>query len=629
MDNNDKLIGMMLDNRYEILEKIGSGGMAVVYKARCHRLNRLVAIKILKEDLAGDEDFRRRFKTESEAVALLSHANIVAVYDVSRSAGVDYIVMELIEGITLKQYINRKGLLNWKEALHFSMQIAKALSHAHARGIIHRDIKPHNIMILKDGSIKVADFGIARLLNTQNTMTQESLGSVHYISPEQAKGGHIDARTDIYSLGIVMYEMLTSHLPFVGDSAVSIAIQHISAIPLSPREINPDIPAGLEDITMRAMAPKPGSRYGSADELSRDLEEFRKNPAARFVYAADMTGDDVDAPDATRPVPSGAIIAKAAELTAPRRVAPRKSAAREPGADEYRKVKKRASNTASLVGIGILIVFMILAVVFLYNYVLRDIIFPPKGEEIAIPGFVGQMYGDVVADVRYKDVYEFTPKYDESEKPQGEILEQTPTEGTIREKQEGVRIKVTLTVSRGAGDVTVMPELINHEYREAEIEIRALVPGITVRVEGVYDESFTKDYVISTVPVAGERIDENSVVYIKYSQGPEIREVETPNLVGMSLIQAQMICEARNLVLDPVYVDDTAPQDQIIFQDHEPGELVEEKTKIRVQVSKGAALTPPPETPTDTPQPGTEPPVDFVSPTPAEPAFTEDSPDMF
>ena len=233
----DQYIGTLLDNRYEILEVIGTGGMAVVYKARCNRLNRLVAIKVLKQELSQDEEFRRRFHAESQAVAMLSHPNIVSVYDVSHSNNLDYIVMELIEGITLKQYLEQKGRLNWRESLHFSTQIAKALEHAHSRGIIHRDIKPHNIMILKDGSVKVADFGIARISSAQNTLTREALGSVHYISPEQAKGGKVDYRSDLYSLGVVMYEMLTGRPPFDGDTPVSVAIQHINAKPVMPREL--------------------------------------------------------------------------------------------------------------------------------------------------------------------------------------------------------------------------------------------------------------------------------------------------------------------------------------------------------------------------------------------------------
>ena len=237
----DNYIGRLLDNRYEILEVIGTGGMAVVYKARDHRLKRLVAVKILKDEYSQDDEFRRRFKAESQAVAMLSHPNIVSVYDVNSTDGVDYIVMELIDGITLKQYMERRGQLNWRETLHFSLQIAKALEHAHSRGIVHRDIKPHNIMILKDGSVKVADFGIARISSAQNTLTREAMGSVHYISPEQAKGGKVDYRSDLYSLGVVMYEMLTGRPPFDGDTPVSVAIQHINAKPVMPRELNPDI----------------------------------------------------------------------------------------------------------------------------------------------------------------------------------------------------------------------------------------------------------------------------------------------------------------------------------------------------------------------------------------------------
>ena len=274
----DQYIGKMLDNRYEILERIGTGGMAVVYKAKCHRLNRLVALKILKSDLAQDEDFRRRFNAESQAVAQLSHPNIVSVYDVSRGGDTEYIVMELIDGITLKQYMEKRGQLNWRESLHFITQIMRGLSHAHSRGIVHRDIKPQNVMVLRDGSVKVADFGIACLENSAQTLTQEALGSVHYISPEQARGERTDARSDIYSSGVVMYEMLTGRLPFEGDSAVSVAIQHLSAVPLAPRELNSEIPSQLELICMKAMSPDLNRRYASADAMIADLEDFRKNP---------------------------------------------------------------------------------------------------------------------------------------------------------------------------------------------------------------------------------------------------------------------------------------------------------------------------------------------------------------
>ena len=263
----DNYIGRLLDNRYEILEVIGTGGMAVVYKALCHRLNRLVAIKILKDEFSRDQEFRRRFHAESQAVAMLSHPNIVSVYDVSRSGDVDYIVMELIEGITLKQYLEKKGRLNWRETLHFSMQIAKALEHAHSRGIIHRDIKPHNIMILKDGSIKVADFGIARIGSAQNTLTREALGSVHYISPEQAKGGHVDCRSDLYSLGVVMYEMLTGRTPYDGETPVSVAIQHINGGATPPKPVFHNTKIAAAEHAQQRPGPA-DSRHGTHGLLS-------------------------------------------------------------------------------------------------------------------------------------------------------------------------------------------------------------------------------------------------------------------------------------------------------------------------------------------------------------------------
>lgn len=299
----DQYIGKMLENRYEILECIGIGGMAMVYKSRDHRLNRLVAIKILKPELASDAEFRRRFHDESQAVAMLSHVNIVAIYDVSRSDELDYIVMELVDGMTLKQYMKKRGTpLSWREALHFITQIVRALGHAHSRGIIHRDIKPQNIMVLRDGSVKVTDFGIARVASAaQATLTQEALGSVHYISPEQARGSHIDGRSDLYSAGVVLYEMLTGRLPFEGETPVSVAIQHINSIPIPPRDLNPDIPSALEAITLKAMSPKAENRYASADEMLADLEEFRKNPDVTPEHA--RQDDDALMEEPTRVVP--------------------------------------------------------------------------------------------------------------------------------------------------------------------------------------------------------------------------------------------------------------------------------------------------------------------------------------
>ena len=281
----DRYIGRLLDNRYEILEIIGAGGMAVVYKARCHRLNRLVAIKILKDENLEDEDFCRRFHAESRAVAMLGHPNIVSVYDVSSTGDQDYIVMELIDGITLKQYMEKQGRLNWKETVHFATQIAKALEHAHSRGLVHRDIKPHNVMVLKNGSVKVADFGIARLMENENTMTKEALGSVHYLSPEQAKGSRVDNRSDLYSLGVVMYEMITGKTPYDGDSPVAVAIKHIQGGAPRPSTINPYIPKGLEQIIMKAMAHDLQDRYINATAMLRDLDEFQRNPNITFVSA--------------------------------------------------------------------------------------------------------------------------------------------------------------------------------------------------------------------------------------------------------------------------------------------------------------------------------------------------------
>lgn len=591
MDNTDKYIGQYLDNRYEILEKIGTGGMAVVYKALCHRLNRPVAIKILKDELSGDADFRRRFQTESQAVAMLSHPNIVAVYDVSRSGNIEYIVMELIEGITLKQYINRKGLLNWKEALHFATQVTKALGHAHSRGIIHRDIKPHNIMILKDGSVKVADFGIARLQSTQNTLTQEALGSVHYISPEQAKGSHVDARSDIYSLGVVMYEMLTSHLPFEGDSAVSIAIQHISAIPLMPREINPEIPPGLESITMHAMEPDLNARYASAEEVLHDLEEFRKNPAITFTYYMNDNLGRFMNDQATRSVPSGAIVK--AESALPKLV-------RTPGRNlelsrkEYDINRKKSSKNSALIAVVGIIIFLIAAFSILWFGILKDLVNP---ESMTIPNFVGLKYADIIANQDNINTYNFTVKEEYSADTEaGVVMSQNPQANRQQAKPAGGKIAVALTVSKGKEPDVTMPDLVNMDYRDAKIELQKLGLDLDVQPQSQYDDKVTEGYVISTKPAAGDTLVKGQTVYIIYSDGPDNKMVEVPNVEGLPLAVAESKLSGLGFVpkISDSMNDPNVPKGYVISQDLTPNSMQPYKSVVYLIISDGPVESPAP-----------------------------------
>lgn len=599
MENTDMYIGRMLDDRYEILEKIGTGGMAVVYKARCHRLNRLVAVKILKADLAQDEDFRRRFHAESQAVAMLSHPNIVSVYDVSSAGNIDYIVMELIEGITLKQYINRKGQLNWKEVLHFSTQIVKAVSHAHSRGIVHRDIKPHNIMILKDGSVKVADFGIARLLTTQqNTLTQEALGSVHYISPEQAKGSHVDFRTDLYSIGVVMYEMLTSRLPFEGDSAVAIALQHISSVPLMPREINPNVPAGLEEITMHAMDGNLDERYKTADEMLVDLEEFRKNPAVQFTYA--MPSGSSERVQATVQKTAAPAVDAAQKKKAP------VSVSRATPKEDYAQNKRKAGKTSILIGVFCVILFLLLVFMFIYRFFLKDIL-NPSDERIIIPNFVNEYYEDVINDEEYDLYYNFTYTFEESsEFEEGKIMEQTPAANRQMTVLEN-GIDVELVVSAGEDEV-FMPNIINKDYREAEIMLQNLDIDLDIQVTGEFSDDVTKDYVMEQVPAEGEKLTKGGTVYITKSDGPEVKMTTVPSVTGIYLEQAKSRLESYDLDYSVEYVDDSADKDMVIFQSIEDGEEVPIGTVVKIQVSYGPPEEPDP--PVDEPTEPTTPPED-------------------
>lgn len=557
MENTtDKYIGKILDDRYEIIELIGSGGMANVYKALCHRLNRYDAVKIMRDETAANTELRRRFRAESQAVAMLSHPNIVSVYDVSHSDDVEYIVMELIDGITLKQYLQKKSVLDPSEVLDFTIQTAKALEHAHSKGIIHRDIKPQNIMLLKDGMIKVADFGIASLENTIEENNGETVGSVHYIAPEQARGEAPDARSDIYSLGIVMYEMLTGKLPYVGNSDVEVAVKHMNTDPVTPRDIVPSIPEELERICLKAMNSNIVERYQSASEMLADLEEYKSQSLAAHVL------ED-----------SEAVLIDSEEP--PRRRAKR---------------SRRSKKIALSSGILAVLLFIIIGFVFLNGYFLKDLFSDPV--KVKVDNFVGRYYEDVINDKDYKKIYDFKVTFKvDLEHEYGIILSQDPESGrskTVSDK--GSKIVVELVCAAETVDdqkrLLKVPDIVNHEREEAISMVQDA--GFTYTLEQAPSDSITNGYVISTDPVADAAADEGSEIKIIISTGPETVMTKVPQLKGLSKESAIAKIESSNLSIGNI---STAESDlvagTVIDQNIAAGTEIEEHTKISITVSSG------------------------------------------
>lgn len=557
MENTtDKYIGKILDDRYEIIELIGSGGMANVYKALCHRLNRYDAVKIMRDETAANTELRRRFRAESQAVAMLSHPNIVSVYDVSHNDDVEYIVMELIDGITLKQYLQKKSVLDPAEVLDFTIQTAKALEHAHSKGIIHRDIKPQNIMLLKDGMIKVADFGIASLENTVEENNGETVGSVHYIAPEQARGEAPDARSDIYSLGIVMYEMLTGRLPYVGNSDVEVAVKHMNTDPVTPRDIVPSIPEELERICLKAMNSNIDERYQSASEMLADLEQYKAQSLAAHVL------ED-----------SEAVLIDSEEP--PRRRAQR---------------SRRSKKIALSSGILAVLLFVIIGFVFLNGYFLKDLFSDPV--KVKVDNFVGRYYEDVINDKDYKKIYDFKVTFKvDLEHEYGIILSQDPESGrskTVSDK--GSKIVVELVCAAETVDdqkrLLKVPNIVNHEREEAISMVQDA--GFTYSLEQAPSDSITKGYVISTDPVAGAAADEGSEIKIIISTGPETVMTKVPQLKGLSKDAAIAKIESSNLSIGSI---STAESDldagTVIDQNIAAGTEIEEHTKISITVSSG------------------------------------------
>lgn len=564
----DRYTGKRLDGRYEIHELIGVGGMANVYRARDTIDDRTVAIKILKDEYLGNEEFIRRFKNESKAIAVLSHPNIVKVYDVSFGDRIQYIVEEYIDGITLKDYLSQQKEIKWKEAIHFTIQILRALQHAHEKGIVHRDIKPQNIMLLQDGTIKVTDFGIARFSRSETrTMTGKTIGSVHYIAPEQARGDLTDEKADIYSVGVMLYEMVTGRLPFEADNAVSVAIMQLQADPKPPREINPSLPEGLEEITMKAMQKDPSQRYQSASEMLRDIEEFRRNPSISFQYKYFVDEKPTKYIDAINTVKSS-----------------------EPPVYndnyEYEEIveKRKKKSVAPLIITGIAAAFLIVAVALGISTLLRGCE-SEEATEFYLEDLTGQMYNDVVNDEKYagKIVFEKEEVQSDGEEAIGQILDQKPA-GNMN-----VRIGTTVTLYVNAGgEMVEVPDVTNYSRADAESTLtsRNLAPDFV----SVSDDNVEEGKVVRTDPAAHSSIAKGAVVTVYISSGPADTSVTIPsNIIGVDIETArQMLVDAGLSVGSVSPRDDTGEEEGIVVDVSPlPGLKVEKGTKVDLTYSSG------------------------------------------
>ncbi len=544
----DRFLGKRLDGRYELKEIIGVGGMAVVYKAYDNIEDRIVAVKILKEEYNANEEFVRRFRNESKAIAVLSHPNIVRVFDVSFGDLIQYIVMEYIDGITLKEYVEQEGSLNWNDAVHFTIQILRGLQHAHDKGIVHRDVKPQNIMLLHDGTIKVTDFGIARFARSeQRTITDKAIGSVHYISPEQARGENTDEKTDIYSVGVMMYEMLTGQLPFEAESAVSVAIMQLQRDPVMLREINGSIPLGLEQIVLHAMEKDPHRRYKTASELLCDLEEFRKDPAKIFEYNYFV---DNDPTKYVEPI------------------------------DEYDDAEEEQRSPVIPVLTGVAVTFVLAVIVMAAIFLPK--LFSSTGSAFPCENFVGMTYASLENNARYDDYIIEYKWVDNSDYEYGYVYDQSiDPKKKIKSGQ-----KITLYVSMGAKTISV-PSVVG--YTQTQAEQRLEKEGFTTTIIETADEEVAKGLVIRTVPAEGTSAYIGSEITIYVSTGAPTVYVPLPDVVGLYETDAVKAIEAKGLKVVVANVDSSKPKGVVISQSPNPSstEKVGQGTTVTIEVSTG------------------------------------------
>ena len=578
----NRYIGQMLDDRYEILEIIGSGGMSVVYKAMCHKLHRYVAVKILRDEMAADAELKNRFQAEAHAVAMLSQPNIVSVYDVGHSGETEYIVMELIEGETLKQRMAEHGVFSATEALHYATQICKALQHAHAHGIVHRDIKPQNIMLLDNGQLRMMDFGIARISRAENQIQngKKTMGSVHYISPEQAKGEETDPKSDIYSVGVMMYEMLSGRLPFDADDMVEVARKQIRDTPKPLAELAPEVPLGLVQITERAMAKLPVNRYSSAAEMLEALDAYVQDPSVTFQYQYVKEEPEKVVND---PMPQKRSIRRPPERPAANPARPKAKA----------KKKKRSGFMPVL--LGITTAFALACAALCWTILNDSSNIMTKSDDIVLGDFSGMTQDEVNASEQVASgqvVVNWEEEYN-NDYAAGHVYKQSPVAGrTVREGQS-----VTLTVSLGIHYVTV-PDLTNYVQADGEQQLKDL--GVSVLVTQAVDESVAAGSIIRTDPAAGSQVAAGTTVVIYVSRPQVATTTKVPSLIGMNVDDARTLLVQRKLGLGSQteqYSDQ--PVGSIISQNPGEGASAKLNTRVSVVVSAGPEPAPEPEAPSE------------------------------
>ena len=604
----DKYVGKRLDGRYELQELIGVGGMATVYKAYDTIDDKIVAVKILKEEFLGNDDFIRRFKNESKAIAVLSHPNIVKVFDVSFGDRIQYIVMEYIDGITLKEYIEHQKVINWKEAVHFTVQILEALEHAHEKGVVHRDIKPQNILISKDGTAKVSDFGIAKAASS-NTITANAMGSVHYISPEQARGGFSDEKSDIYSLGITMFEMLTGRVPFNGETTVAIAIKHIQEEMPSPKEFVPEIPSSVASIVLKCCQKSPDRRYQNMAELIADLKQSLINPEEDFVVNKDpdMEGgtrmiSDEDMAQIKRKVPyqSGREYEEQDHDETMRlrsdTEAMYENDEEAEGEDDYDydpKMERVTTVLAIVAGVVICIILIVLAVKIFGGKKNEDN--NPSGpiitteetkeeaEKVTMPDVKGMNVDDARNTLTGLGILTEVV-YEESDSvAEGVVISTDVSVGAQIDKGS----KVTLTASAGTQGVEV-PNVVGLTFDEANTQL--VSKGFLVNKTEDYSDTIEAGRVIAQTPADGNKAPKGSVITVTVSLGKEDTKIRVPNLIGLSEQDGTVEAIEAGLTVGSVthIYSDEVGEGMICYQSYSHGSYVDQGTSIDIKVSQGA-----------------------------------------